>query len=837
MGLIISDLGRPHDQSVVLDMLDNLRPISAHLGLPCGTCSRARDRPLPKELRSKFQAPPPLRDVDNLMGFPYLTGIHKTKVDAANSLYILAVQILKKCFTLRITVSIENPQRSWIWAILLHLVRQQADPAFLDWYAALEKVDFHSCMHGGRTPKKTRLLASPGLYTSLAQECDHSHEHLPWGVQQQGDSLFFSTADEAEYPHLLCKRMAQCLVDYSALKSIPLSSPQSSAQRARNAWGSQTSNSRPLIAEFRDFVYPTEALDTPGYRLLASPSTGATNTEMQVEHSGEEDPTDLQEADEVEPTNKRRRQTSKYGIQWHPEEFFEKAKEVGHPKDPQSALPRALKEALCQVLGNPPAEVAKFRFQVISAIKNKAAELEQQEEQLKASMDPSTAHVLKTKRICLWKYLLETTSFSDMGVVDLVKDGIPLYGTHSKPPNFPVDWRPASLSVTELLDSAVWRRKILMGSKGAYDDTMEDLHAATMKEVELGHLHGPFSEREISEFFGTSHWLFNPRFALYQGAEAKIRSIDDGKRSGLNLAYTTNFKLELFDVDTLAALIACVSDSLQVGRVDLDLGDKSVSMPVDSQVKQDSWLGRTLDLSRAYKQLAIDPKSRLLNVIGYLYKGEWIFFRCDVLPFGALAAVYSFNRVSRSIHHLICTLLWGLSTCFYDDFPTISPAGTSALLSKSMGILLTLLGWDHAKIGTKAIDFAADFNALGISVQLSSVNKGSFILCNKEGRIQKLCSMLEEVKLKGTISNRFELERPSSIWLERVASFSNPSDMPSRDQVELAAKLFNARATEELRVPDQLVSAITSLHGNPYATLNALFHGGQQLCVTGKQNS
>ena len=309
MGLIISDLGRPHDQSVVLDMLDNLRPISAHLGLPCGTCSRARDRPLPKELRSKFQAPPPLRDVDNLMGFPYLTGIHKTKVDAANALYIFAVSILKKCFTLGITVSIENPQRSWICAILLYLVRQQDDPAFLEWYAALEKVDFHSCTHGGRRPKKTRLLASPGLYTSLAQECNRSHKHLPWGVQQQGDSLFFSTAEEAEYPHLLCKRMAQCLVDHSALKGIPLSSPQSSSQRARNAWGSQTSNSRPLIAEFRDFVYPTEALDTPGYRLLASPPTGATNTEMQVEHAGEEDPTDLQATDEVEPTNKRRRQT------------------------------------------------------------------------------------------------------------------------------------------------------------------------------------------------------------------------------------------------------------------------------------------------------------------------------------------------------------------------------------------------------------------------------------------------------------------------------------------------------------------------------------------------
>ena len=55
---------------------------------------------------------------------------------------------------------------------------------------------------------------------------------------------------------------------------------------------------------------------------------------------------------------------------------------------------------------------------------------------LKASMDHGTATVLATKRLCLWKYLLETTSFSDMGVVDLVVKGIPLYGSHSKPPNF-----------------------------------------------------------------------------------------------------------------------------------------------------------------------------------------------------------------------------------------------------------------------------------------------------------------------------------------------------------------------------------------------------------------
>ena len=80
----------------------------------------------------------------------------------------------------------------------------------------------------------------------------------------------------------------------------------------------------------------------------------------------------------------------------------------------------------------------------------------------------------------------------------------------------------------------------------------------------MGNLHGPLSEEEVTAHFGTDRWLFNPRFALYQGSENKVRAIDDGKRSALNLAYTTNFKLELYDVDTLAALVAAVADSLQL---------------------------------------------------------------------------------------------------------------------------------------------------------------------------------------------------------------------------------------------------------------------------------
>ena len=48
-----------------------------------------------------------------------------------------------------------------------------------------------------------------------------------------------------------------------------------------------------------------------------------------------------------------------------------------------------------------------------------------------------------------------------------------------------------------------------------------------MKEVGLGHLFGPFTESEMTEFFGTDRWLYNPRFILYQGEERKVRAIDD----------------------------------------------------------------------------------------------------------------------------------------------------------------------------------------------------------------------------------------------------------------------------------------------------------------------
>ena len=141
-----------------------------------------------------------------------------------------------------------------------------------------------------------------------------------------------------------------------------------------------------------------------------------------------------------------------------------------------------------------------------------------------------------------------------MQVVDLVTNGIPLYGCHTKPPNFPDGWKPSLISVDELLESSVWRRKALMGTEQSkVEDSVQTIF--TM-QVALGHLHGPYSDRRLQSTLDPDRWLFNPSFALNQGSANKVTAIDDGKQSALNLAYTTNFKFELYDVDTFAALVA-----------------------------------------------------------------------------------------------------------------------------------------------------------------------------------------------------------------------------------------------------------------------------------------
>ena len=202
-----------------------------------------------------------------------------------------------------------------------------------------------------------------------------------------------------------------------------------------------------------------------------------------------------------------------------------------------------------------------------------------------------------------------------------------------------------------------------------------------------------------------------------------MRVIDDCRRSGLNSAYATTNKLELLDVDVLACAPMAIADAHFTGWVDLG-EDETVSWQHQRMLLQKRWNGRAERLTSVkHTSRCLKENAQAMCVLGYFHKGEWKYYTTSRLPFGATSTVRTFNRISRSIHHILCHFLRVVCTCFYDDFPTLSTT-----------------------------DFASEFSAVGITIKLQELHLGHFTLANKEGRIPKIVQMLRKIKQQGRIS-------------------------------------------------------------------------------------
>ena len=114
------------------------------------------------------------------------------------------------------------------------------------------------------------------------------------------------------------------------------------------------------------------------------------------------------------------------------------------------------------------------------------------------------------------------------------------------------------------------------------------------------------------------------------------------------------------------------------------------------------WVGKTLDLSKAYKQLPIAPNHRDLAVVFFRDRnGDPRYYIPNALMFGSTAAVYGFNRVSRSLWFLINKFLKVPSAAYFDDYPMFSPKGAAAETDALVSDFLDLLGWRHDRTGPK----------------------------------------------------------------------------------------------------------------------------------------
>ena len=614
---LVLDVSNLQQLQLLESMIKFVKPCYIHLGLPCGTCPRAREKPMPKSMGGHI-GPQPLRDADDLLGLPHLCGADLTQATLANQLYRAAIVILQLCFALGCLVSIQNPGRSWLWPLLALLVHETQDQPFMLWYSKLETVYFDACAHGSSRDKRTELLAMSDLFSTLAIDCSKDHQHASWQPFRSEHGVVFPTAMEAEYPPLLCNRMAEC-VRKSAEQMGVIPSLQPRLKELLNlSLGHQTLRHEPLIPEYAMVFHTDAPIQHESHKLLSAPFS-------QGHHSTEQ-----------------------------PEE-------TQVPQEHELIL-------------------AKERLATVFNLRKLTNELKCQELALKDTMHPDVKRCTVTKNILLFEHALKQLDFWDMEVVSLLKQGIPLVGLQAAPKGYREQLVPASITEDELLQSSAWRRKSLMcQSKRSKPEEEAALLETTAEEVAKGFLEGPHSGQEISVLLETEDWSLSPRFVLFQGTGGKIRVIDDAKRSAVNAAYSSTVKLQLQDVDYAANMVLfLMSEAAAAG------------------VSGDEWMGKTFDLSKAYKQLAILPAHQQHAVVGFPVSGTWRFHQSISLPFGCTGSVYGFVRVSQAIWYVVTKLPSAVSSHYFDDFPTLERAPGCRVLSLAFSAVLDVLGWEHA---------------------------------------------------------------------------------------------------------------------------------------------
>ena len=189
------DLRCAETQALVSQWCTDPHCVWVHFGTPCGTASKAPSMRMSKH----SHGPPPLRSRQFALGLPTISGTNLARVRSANVLYNFTCRLIRELDALGTIWFLENPWSSLLWETpYWKATQKQASPYMVE-------LDF--CMFGGRREKHTALATNCVSLLELNILCDSQHEHAPW-TYSNGK---FATAEEAEYPNVLCKRLATCV--------------------------------------------------------------------------------------------------------------------------------------------------------------------------------------------------------------------------------------------------------------------------------------------------------------------------------------------------------------------------------------------------------------------------------------------------------------------------------------------------------------------------------------------------------------------------------------------------------------------------------------------------
>lgn len=685
-----------------------------------------------------------LRSADHILGRAPADDSAAALVQRDNSLCQAVVEILFRAYETQALVTLLGPARSWCWGLIAHFVKKRSHKAFLDWYFALADQELDTCMFGAPFLTSLRVRAAPASFGGLSRACDKAHDHRPW-LPCAGAANFDDASLPPDLCHALCHSASQACSGLKPHKPDAVRSRRLRAQ-VRASAANQPAYMPPLIPEFRVRLPLSQVPPGADYKILSRGPGSKTGDDV-----------------EPNPSKKARLQGNGEGgdlagVYFSMEEHLHRACQLASPADTSTRLPDAVRRNIFAILTEGPVVVSRKRMLELKSLNVRMAALASTEKELRAKMHPVVEQVTRGKAIALFRELLEETGFPDMSVVELLTEGVPLVGQETESPLFAKRPKPKDLEPDQLKAQAILRRRALQRMKGlTSEQDYKALKDETAEEVAAGFLSGPYhSEQEVSDILKTEGWSLSPRFLLRQGEDSKIRIIDDFKMSAVNRAFGSSSFLELQDTDYAVGLLRFLSRVLQDrSRVRVPLLDGSVlEGDWNSQMlRQPALLGKTLDLSKAYRQLGIHPSTCEHAVLGFPSpEGDWEFYLARSLPFGAAASVYGFNKVALAILHIMIVKFGAIATDFYDDYTLYEFRPAAVLLDKVLMRLLDLLGWAYAKSGRKFVPFDERVVSLGVSLNLDEIWSGTLTVENKAGRLEKIASLLRQIAEGGAVT-------------------------------------------------------------------------------------
>ena len=402
-------------------------------GVPCGTCSRAREIPL----SSLRHGPPPLRSTEFPRGLANLSPENQARVEKANKIYDHVSELIVLLLARGGSFIIENPRGSYLWSIdcILRIIKSKG----------VILVDFQHCKWtlGPARAKWTRLVTNVPTLKAIEGPCTANHIHLGWGISPEGK---FNTSYEAEYSPEMCSVIMGRIADFCrtlGFSCVPTNlnvdiraAPESKKRRIAGAKQPRGKTIPPIISEFGEIVqgtlkqcresegrvlrvvvsHPNSNGDAKGWELINNNSCDTLDTPSMK-------PPDLASLESLPEHTE-----VVFGKFRSPEAFLEQAIHAIHPLDMGGAIPDEMVESICFMLESEPAYYVKYLITQVQDIAKIVADTAAEDAAFCNSLSPDIRHFMGNKKFAATQRLATSIDHPDKNVVHQAKAGFPIVG-------------------------------------------------------------------------------------------------------------------------------------------------------------------------------------------------------------------------------------------------------------------------------------------------------------------------------------------------------------------------------------------------------------------------